>query len=316
MNEIITTGTNDMATTEISADLYTRFIAYLDTSEKTRQTYTINLRQFFAYLANNGITRPSRADIIAYRDHIKATGHKATTVQNYMAAVKIFFRWTATEGIYPNVADHIKGAKVSRDHKKDYLTADQVSRILAGIDRTTAQGIRDYAIMALMVGCGLRDIEVVRANVEDLGTAAGHAVIYVQGKGRDDRNDYVKMPAQVEQAIRAYLRTRPSKRGNEPLFASMSRNNNGGRMTTRAVSGIVKTRMRNAGYDSERLTAHSLRHTAVTLALLNGNTLEEAQDFARHRNITTTMIYNHAIDHANNHCADDVCNAIFGANIA
>ena len=83
-------------------------------------------------------------------------------------------------------------------------------------------------------------------------------------------------------------------------------------MTTRSISGICKAAMVEAGYNSSRLTAHSLRHTGVTLALLNGETLEQAQKFARHSQISTTMIYNHAIDAASNSCSATVAKAVFG----
>ena len=69
--------------------------------------------------------------------------------------------------------------------------------------------------------------------------------------------------------------------------------------------------MQAAGYDSARLTAHSLRHTAVTLSLLAGKDITEVQQFARHKNIETTMIYNHALDKAKNTCSKAVESAIF-----
>ena len=82
-------------------------------------------------------------------------------------------------------------------------------------------------------------------------------------------------------------------------------------MTTRAISGIVKENFLKAGYDSDRLTTHSLRHTAVTLSLLAGKDITEVQEFARHRNIATTMIYNHALDKAKNSCSNAISDAIF-----
>ena len=97
----------------------------------------------------------------------------------------------------------------------------------------------------------------------------------------------------------------------QPLFTSVSNNNRGKRLTTRSVSGTVKTIMQEAGYDSERLTAHSLRHTAVTLSLLAGNDITEVQQFARHSNISTTMIYNHALEKAKNQCSNSISNELF-----
>lgn len=294
----------------ITEGLYNRFIGYLDASPKTVQTYSRAIRQFMKYIAQNGIAQPTREDVIAFREELK-TGHKPSTVQNYIIAVRLFFQWTEQERLYPNIAQHIKGATLSKDHKKDYLTSSQVKNVLGGIARDTVQGRRDYAIFALMVTGGLRDIEVHRANIEDLRTLGDSTVLYLQGKGREERTEYVKVPAEVEKAIRASLADRKDVAGSQPLFISLSNNSKGERISTRSISGVVKTNLVNAGYNSERWTAHSLRHTAVTLALLGGNSLQEAQQFARHANIATTQIYAHNLDRAKNKCENTIANAIF-----
>ena len=295
----------------LSADLYSRYIAYLDASPKTVETYTQALRQLFSYLSLNGITQPGREDLLAFRDDLKASGHKPTTVQNYITATRLFFQWTAQEGLYPNIAEHLKGAKLDREHKKDYLTSAQVKEILSTVDRADLQGLRDYAILTLMITGGLRTIEVARADIGDLRTAGNSTVLFVQGKGHEEKTDFVKIGAQVEKAIRAYLKARGQAGDEEPLFTSLSHNSKGQRLTTRSISGMVKSRMKAAGYDSARLTAHSLRHTAVTLSLLAGKDITEVQQFARHANLATTMIYNHALDKAKNTCGEAVAAAIF-----
>ena len=314
MNELTTVQQNTAIAERqtVGAELFNRYIDFLDSSPKTVETYTRALRQLFSYFSLNGITQPTRADILAFRDELKASGHKPTTVQNYITATKIFFSWTEQEGLYPNVADHLKGAKLDREHKKDYLTSRQVKEVLAGVDRSTEQGLRDYAMLFLMVTGGLRTIEVSRANIGDLRTLGDNSVLYVQGKGREEKTDYIKLSAPAEQAIRAYLKARGEKDEEAPLFSSTSNNNSGARLTTRSVSGIVKTRLQQAGYDSEKLTAHSLRHTAVTLSLLAGKDITEVQQFARHANIATTMIYNHALDKAKNGCSEAITQAIMG----
>ena len=314
MNEL-TTVQNNTAIAEqqtVGAELFNRFLAYLDSSPKTVETYTRALRQLFNYFSFNGINQPTREDIIAFRDELKASGHKPTTVQNYITATKIFFSWTAQEGLYPNIADHLKGAKLDREHKKDYLTSRQVKEVLSGIERTSEQGLRDYAILFLMVTGGLRTIEVSRADIGDLRTAGDNTVLYVQGKGREEKTEYIKLSAPAEQAIRAYLKTRTDTEDTAPLFTSTSNNNRGQRLTTRSISGIVKNRLQQAGFDSSRLTAHSLRHTAVTLSLLAGKDITEVQQFARHANLATTMIYNHALDKAKNGCSEAITKAIMG----
>ena len=292
-------------------NIFERFINYLDASPKTVETYKKALRQFFNYLGLHGIRQPQREDVLAFRDDLKASGLKPTTVQNYITATRIFFKWTAQEGLYPNIAEHVKGAKLDKNHKKDYLTSRQAKEVLAGVQTDSEEGLRNYAILSLMVTGGLRTIEVSRADVGDLRTVGENTVLFVQGKGREEKTEYIKISAPVEKAIRSYLKARENVEEGQPLFTSTSNNSRGKRITTRTVSAIVKNALKNAGYDSARLTAHSLRHTAITLALLAGREITEVQQFARHANLNTTMIYNHALDQAKNGCSDAITNAIF-----
>lgn len=294
----------------VTGSLFTGFINFLDAKPRTVESYTKNLRAFFKWLSDNGITNPQFADVKAYRDELLGK-YKASTVQAYIFTVRRFFEWTESAELYPNIAGKLKGATLSRDFKKDYLTSAQVRDVVGGIDASGLQGMRDKAIVSLMVACGLRDIEVSRANVEDLRTVGDNTVLYLQGKGRDERSEFVIVPQAVERVIRAYLKARGEAEGAEALFISLSNNSRGKRMTTRSISGICKAAMRDAGFDSERLTAHSLRHTAVTLALIGGATAQEAQQFARHKSIATTMIYSHNLEAMKNPCSGLVADSIF-----
>lgn len=314
MNNLVITDANQLAKKDMTIDyeLYDRFISFLDASPKTIETYTRNLRQFFKFLSNNLIIEPKREDIIAYREYLKQELNlKPTTIQAYIIVVRLFFQWTAQEGMYPNVAEKVKGAKISTLHKKDPLTTNQAKDIISSFDRSTEAGARNYAIFSLMITGGLRDIEVQRANLEDLRILGDDTVLYIQGKGKDEKTDYVKIPYPVEKAIREYLKFRSSIKASEPLFSSTSNNNRGMRLTTRSISSIVKKAFKSSGYDSDRLTAHSLRHTAGTLNLLNGGSLEDTQQLLRHQNINTTMIYLHHIDRAKNQSEERIAKALF-----
>lgn len=296
----------------VNPDLLDRFIDFIDARPATLATYTRALRQFFKYLADNGISAPTREDVINYRDQLKASGHKPGTVATYVISVRQFFKWAASEGIYPDISANVKGARIERTHKKDPLTSCQVKNVFAEIDQGTLMGARDYAILAVMTTGGLRTIEVIRANIEDLRNLGDEAVLYIQGKGRDERSEYIKVPPPAEKAIRTYLKLRgKGVASTDPLFSSLSNNSLGGRMTTRSISRIVKDRLIDAGLDSERLTAHSLRHTAATLNLINGGTLDETQQLLRHSKIDTTMIYVHHLDRAKNKSEARIAKAIF-----
>ena len=298
------------ANTALTDDIFSKWLHYTDVMPKSHATYTRAIRIFITHLRRHNINKPTREDIISYRDLLKKD-HKPSTVQLYITAVRLFFRWTAQENIYPNIADHIKGAKVDREHKKDYLTAAQVRNVLKAVDRTTLHGKRDYALLTLMFTTGLRTISISRANVGDISTYGNTAALFYQGKGHEDKADAVMIVDPVEFAIRDYLKARGRANSKEPLFTSIAHRNKGGRMTTRSISRIIKNALISAGYNSDRLTAHSLRHTAATLNLLNGATIEETQQLLGHSNINTTMIYSHALERINNHSEERIANAIF-----
>lgn len=296
---------------EIGAELFSRWTSYIDASPKTIETYTKNIKRFFAYLAENGITQPQREDIVAYRDFLKLE-HKPTTVQGYLAAVKLFFQWTAQEGLYPDVAQRVKGAKLDTEHKKDYLTTKQVVKMLGAIDRSTLKGLRDYAMLSLMVTTGLREVSIVRADIGDIRAYGDETALFYQGKGHEEKAEPVKLAEPVENAIRAYLKARGETNPKAPLFASIANRNGGERMTTRSISRVAKESMIAVGLESDRLTGHSLRHTAATLNLLNGGTVEETQQLLGHANINTTLIYSHALERAKNNSEKRIATAIFG----
>jgi integrase/recombinase XerC len=296
---------------EIAEALAERWLQYLDVSPKTSAVYNGAIRVFLRWLRERGIATPSRTDILAYRDWLKQD-HAPATVSLYMTAVRLFFAWAEQEGLATDVARRVKGSRIDRGHKKDSLTSAQAARLLESVDRSSLQGLRDYAILALMVTTGLRTISVVRANVEDLGTSGDAAILRYQGKGHDERTEFVKLAPQTDAAIRAYLAARGPATPDAPLFAVVSNRHLNGRMTTRALSGMVKSRLEASGFSSPRLTAHSLRHTAATLSLLTGGTVEETQRLLGHASIETTMIYVHQIDRAASRLEEQIAGAVFG----
>lgn len=312
--EIITQSQDEIVFTQNRQEqLFNRFVAFIDASPNTVRTYKTSLKQWFNYLYHQNVVNPTMDTVRNYRQYLKDTGKKPTTIQNYIIAVKQFFKWTEDEGLYPNIAKHIKGVKISHEHKKDYLTSAQARHVLLTINRDSLKGKRDYAMLALMLTMGLRTVEVSRANVDDIRTQGDAVVLYVQGKGHVEKDAPVRMPGHVESAIREYLKARGAIASGTPLFASTSHNNQGKRMTTRSISGIVKQSFINAGYDSPRLTAHSTRHTSATLNLLNGATLQETQQLLRHVNLQTTEIYAHNLNAIKNKSSQRVDNAIFNS---
>lgn len=274
-------------------NLFERFMAYTDRKETTMKGYFTCIRQFVKWLELNGITQPERENIRAYRDYLSGSGLATGTQSQYLRAVKHFFKWTASEGLYPNVADNIHGAKVRHDcHKKDALPRNSVMSIAEGIDRSSESGKRLYAMYLLCVHCGLRTIEIHRANVGDLRTIDFDTYLYVQPKGHDEKDSPKFLYQEVIEAINDYLHSRTAPvTAKSPLFTSTSNRIQGGRIATTTISTMLKELLVNNGYDSSRLTAHSLRATAATAAFEAGLTLFEVQQLMGHCDPATTEIY-------------------------
>ena len=310
MQEIISLSQSTIEVSGFSESLIELWIKFTDVRPSSQRTYTKALRQMFKYFCSNVIVNPTRADIERWKVEMLAT-KKATTVQLYIIAAKLFFKFLSQHNIYPNITDNMKSAKVDHEHKKDALTIKQCQALLQSIDVSTTKGLRDRAIISLMITAGLRTIEVVRADVGDLHYFADSVYLSIQGKGHDEKSAKVLVASQVYDFIRAYLQTRNNLSNSEPLFTSTSRRNFNQRLDTQSISKLVKRKLREISINDNRHTAHSLRHTAATQALLNGVPLTQVQQVLRHSNINTTLIYSHAIERMKNKSEQTVADAIF-----
>lgn len=286
----------------IKQDIVKKWLDWLDVSEATKRQYKRCLRYFCDYVRACGFDFDDMEaeHILGYKQYLlNEKKLSPATTSLYLSGIRSYYRFAEDQGL-ANIARNIRGESSSRDFKKDTLSPEQARKVLDSIIRVTLIGKRDYAMINLMLRTGLRDIEVSRACVGDIRSDGDVSMLYVHGKGRSEKSDFVLLDEDALSPIEEYLdertRLRKKPRAHEPLFASESNNNKGGKMSPITISTIVKTALRNAGFDSDRLTAHSLRHTAITFSLLGGATEREAQEMARHSSITTTMLYSHHLD--------------------
>ena len=267
-----------------------RFVSSQDVTPSSRRTYLRSVRQFFRWVESKGYPLASltRVEVLQYREELLAKGMSSLSVGGYLTSVRRFYAWAEGEKVYPNIARDIKGPKRKQQFRKQALTAAKAKEVLSYQD---GQGLRDHAVLNLLLRTGLRTIEVVRANVEDLTYKSGTRVLLVHGKGRSEKDQFVIVTDTAYQPIADYLATRPGVKAGEPLFTSASNNSKGGRLTTRTVSKIAKQSLRSVGLDSREYTAHSLRHTAAVTIMRAGGSIEEAQHVLRHSSPATTQIY-------------------------
>ena len=268
------------------------FLSECDIRANSKNVYRRGLLYFFRWVESTGraISELTRADIIAFKDSLLAT-HSNLSVAGYLVALRRFYEWCEGNKLYPNIAKGIKSPKRKNAYLKEHLRENQIHQLLQHFEGNP----RDYAIVNLLLRTGLRCIEVVRANVEDITFKGGQRILKIWGKGRDEKDAFVVLTDKAYAPIKAYLDTRGTTTLKEPLFISTSNRNLKGRLTTRSISKICKEGFRAIGIDGKEYTAHSLRHTTAVLLLKNGS-LADVQSVLRHSSPATSQIYTKSIE--------------------
>ena len=271
-------------------ELVDRFIEAQDVKQSSKLLYRRTLKQYFNWVDKKSylLSEIARPQLLEYKEELLSSGMSSLTVGSYITSVRRFYEWTEANKYYPNVAKGIKTPKRKQQFKKQPLLPDQATALLSYYQD---KALRDYAIVNLLLRTGLRTIEVIRANVEDITFKGSQRVLLVQGKGRDERDNFVLLTDKAYQPIADYLATRGKVNSSEPLFTSTSNNSKGERLTTRTISYIAKEGLKAIGLDERSFTAHSLRHTTAVNILRAGGSLETAQFTLRHSNPATTQIY-------------------------
>jgi len=267
-----------------------RFIASQDVKESSKLLYRRTLKQYFNWVDKKSylLSEIARPQLLEYKEELLNSNMSSLTVGSYITSVRRFYEWTEANKFYPNVAKGIKTPKRKQQFKKQPLLPAQATALLSYYQD---KALRDYAIVNLLLRTGLRTIEIIRANVEDITFKGSQRVLLVHGKGRDEKDNFVLLTDKTYQPIAEYLTTRGKVNSSEPLFTSTSNNSKGERLSTRSISYIAKEGLKAIGLDERAFTAHSLRHTTAVNILRGGGSLEQAQMTLRHSNPATTQIY-------------------------
>lgn len=260
----------------------------------TAITYKRGVIKFLEWLAGK---RPSADVIRAWKADLLNNKIKPSSVNIWIAGLRSFFGWLAEIGEIPfDPTQAIKGASrkgTAKRHIRESLTDREVIRLLEQPNRETREGVRDYAMLCIMLYTAARGIELHRADIEDLKTMDGALVLNVQGKGHYEKDDFLVLSAEAENAVRYWLVLRGKESG--ALFNSCSNYSKGARLSRRALRGMVKRYFEAAGIQGNK-TTHSLRHTAITSAIRHNAPIQKVKGMSRHASIDTLMIYYHEAD--------------------
>ena len=289
--DIVVKQAQDIATVSPQRieELVDSFINSQDVKQSSKLLYRRTLKQYFNWVEIKGylLSEIARPQLLEYKEELLSSNKSSLTVGSYITSVRRFYEWTEPNKFYPNVAKGIKTPKRKQQFKKQPLLPAQATALLNYYED---KALRDYAIISLLLRTGLRTIEVIRASVEDIVFKGSQRVLLIQGKGRDEKDNFVLLTDKSYKPIAEYLATRTIS-PTEPLFTSTSNNSNGERLSTRTISYIAKEGLKAIGLDNKSFTAHSLRHTTAVNILRAGGSLEMAQFTLRHSNPATTQIY-------------------------
>lgn len=272
------------------------YITFLDRKEITKKNYEKVLIKYCDYMESLSISKPTRNDVLKYKDYLLSKVASAT-VQLNIVVLRGFYRYCKLNGYSDDCTYDIRGCKVLQTFKRQPLKVDDSKRLIAKARykaRNSIIGKRNYAIVVILLTTGVRSIEIQRANVEDIVYINGDYVLYIQGKGHDDKDAYVKLSSQVYEIVQDYLISRNSDE--EALFLTHNNKHEPKRLSTKIIRSAVKELLISIGYESKAYSVHSLRHTFATTLLDEGVSIYETKEALRHANISTTQIYIHTLE--------------------
>lgn len=269
-------------------------------SETTKKRYKKSLKIYFRWVTKSGfkLNNITLSELLMYRKDLEGRkisvrgkegdGLSTYTISAYLVSVKEFYGWASGIGLMTNPALNLQTPKRDHKFKREPLDEEQMEKLL---NHFKTKNKRDYALLCTMYYCGLRTIELSRLDVGDITEKSGVRVIFVQGKGRDKKDEWVKFNDKAYLPMMDYLSTREGLVNSSPLFASDGITAKGSRIVPDTISRIAKAGLKAIGLDGDQYTAHGIRHSAATNAIRQGATLEQVQEMLRHKNSSTTKIY-------------------------
>lgn len=264
---------------------------------QTRRAYQVDVEEFMAF---GGIADPhlfrhvGRAHVLAWRRDLERRELGAATIRRKLAALSsLFDALCEVNAVQGNPVDGVKRPKVDSQEGKTPAIGDHQARALLAVpDTSTLQGLRDRAILAVLLYHGLRRAELCALRLVDLQDRRGVRHLRVHGKGSKIR--FVPLHPIAAGAIADYLEVAGhADDKTAALFRPVSNNARGAgqALTPDGVYKILAKYADEVGIDVAGFGPHALRATAITNALEHGADLEKVQEWVGHANIATTRMY-------------------------
>jgi len=273
--------------------------AYLKDLENSRQAsphtvraYRSDLGALLRFAQEQGVGDARRIDTLLLREYLASlSAPSRATLARKQASLRGFFGWMQRTGrIRANPASALVTPRKARGLPRG-LDEPAIGKLLAAPDASAMPGVRDRAILELLYSTGMRVEECQRLDLADLDLGGGSVRLF--GKGRKERVGILGQPAR--QAVTAWLAARETllaQRRRTQVKALFVNARDGGRLTVRSISRVVKASALAAGLPAD-VSPHTLRHSFATHLLDHGADLRVVQELLGHESLSTTQVYTH-----------------------
>ena len=272
-------------TWELASRLFLLRCRAQNLSPATQELYGYTLEGFRRFLGVSGEPKPSEIQahhVRGYLDFCKAK-LSPETVDARLRQLRTLFRFLVRDGlIFKDPTEAVERPKRERKLARGF-TLDQVRATLEKISSRTPMGLRDRALVLLLLDSGLRISEALSLRIGDLDMANGTVV--VMGKGSKERK--VCWGETVRRAIMAWLRVRTTAKDSDPLFIGRM----GDRLDRHQFAKRLKRYTRAAGVEGARLSCHALRHAFALEFLRGGGDVMTLQRLLGHSTLEMTRRY-------------------------
>lgn len=276
--------------------LIINFIDYLNVekglAKNTTISYKRDLEKFDKFLKSNNINdikNVKKSNITDYMLSLKDKDLSANSISRNLVAIKVFFRFLLNERFLKDDTSNLIESPKLWKNLPDFLSVEEVERLLKMPDLKDLAGMRDKACLELMYATGMRVSEVISLELSNLNLDMG----FVKCIGKGSKERIVPFGNKAKDALIRYLeKSRPnlSKKAisKQPIFLTRL----GGAMSRQNFWKIIKKYTRLSGI-KKHLTPHTLRHSFATHLLERGADLRIVQEMLGHSDISTTQIYTH-----------------------
>jgi site-specific recombinase XerD len=261
-------------------------------SPGSRRVYEFALNQFIAWYCSEPRLAFNRIVVTRYRMHLESRGLAANTINQQLAAVRRLAHEAADAGLLsPELAagiSRVKGVKQLGFRAGNWLSGDECGAVLRNAFGSSLRAKRDYAMLAILFGCGLRRSELVGLDVDDIQMRQGHwAIVDLIGKGGHIRT--VPVPVWAKAALDDWMASAGIANGK--IFRAVARTGKmwGDGISQNVVWYVVKSCCERAGL--QHIAPHDLRRTCAKLCHTHGGEIEQIQFLLGHASVQTTERY-------------------------